>query len=347
MAEPLRDLVAAVATVEQTRRDQMPDLVRADRPDLRGFGQLVGPVGEICWVGSTGPYDGRNMYRDIDLAATGPRPGDAPGLDTEVMTGEGADQSGRDVAVQAVAGAAAAVVGLVVAGPVGALAGAAATPMLERAFGFLDDRLFRRRALYAAETLADAASEAGATSDEKFEEFVEQLVGDEERQELLTRVLSVAQESAMRDKRRALGRVLASAAAETGTKVDQQFALARVIADLDPVHVRILRIMGLTPAHLVGYAVDNGLDPTTVRRWYPWSIVATDPGVAEAVWTALRVLERNDLVWKVGENHTPQGGMEPEYEITGYGDYLLQLLAEPEAEAGSPRPQAADPVQTE
>ena len=37
---------------------------------------------------------------------------------------------------------------------------------------------------------------------------------------------------------------------------------------------------------------------------------------------ALQVLERNSLVWKVGENHTPEGGgIEPEYEITSYGDY--------------------------
>jgi hypothetical protein len=31
MAEPLRDLVDAVAGVEQSRRDQVPDLMRADR----------------------------------------------------------------------------------------------------------------------------------------------------------------------------------------------------------------------------------------------------------------------------------------------------------------------------
>ena len=47
MAEPFRDVVDAVTGVEQSRRDQIPDLVRADRPDRRGFGQLVEPVGEI------------------------------------------------------------------------------------------------------------------------------------------------------------------------------------------------------------------------------------------------------------------------------------------------------------
>jgi hypothetical protein len=263
------------------------------------------------------------------------------------VTGETGDQDKRDVVIRAVAGTAATGVGLALAGPAGALAGAALTPVLERALGVLDAHVFQRRALYAAETLADAAGEAGATHDADFEEFVQKLVRDEVHQELLTRVLSIAQDSAMRDKRRALGRVLANAAAETGTQVDQEFAVARVIADLDPAHVRVLRIMARTPAHLVAYATERGLDRQNARRWYPWSISATDPGLAQVVWGALRVLERNDLVWKVGENHTPNGGgMEPEYEITRFGDYLLQLLAAPEPEQDALSPKPAEPAQS-
>jgi hypothetical protein len=47
VAEAFCDFVDAVACVEQARGDQMPDLVRTDRPDLRGHGQLVEPVREI------------------------------------------------------------------------------------------------------------------------------------------------------------------------------------------------------------------------------------------------------------------------------------------------------------
>lgn len=199
---------------------------------------------------------------------------------------------------------------------------------LEHAFSYLDDRFRRQRLTYAAETLADAAGEAGTTSD-GFDEFIRKLAGDEEHHELLARVLAIAQDSAMRDKRRALGRILANAADETGTKVDMQFAHARVIADLDPVHVRLLRLMSLPPQHLIHYATAHGLDPRTVRRWYPWSVAAADPGLSEAVWAAVQVLERHGLVWKVSESHTPDGGIEPEYEITDYGDYLLELLSAP------------------
>jgi hypothetical protein len=44
-------------------------------------------------------------------------------------------------------------------------------------------------------------------------------------------------------------------------------------------------------------------------------------------------LERHSLITKIGENYTPHGGWEPEYEITGYGDYFVRLLAAPEAAA--------------
>lgn len=69
------------------------------------------------------------------------------------MTSGVDSEDGRDLAVGAVAGAAGAGVGLVVAGPAGALFGAALTQLLERALGILDGRPFRRRAVYAVDTV--------------------------------------------------------------------------------------------------------------------------------------------------------------------------------------------------
>jgi hypothetical protein len=46
----------------------------------------------------------------------------------------------------------------------------------------------------------------------------------------------------------------------------------------------------------------------------------------------LPVLERHGLVSNHGEYHTPGGGYEPEYEITPYGDYFLELLSDPNAD---------------
>jgi hypothetical protein len=100
------------------------------------------------------------------------------------------------------------------------------------------------------ETLADAAEAFGAQTPEEFIAFVEAAVSDQEHQELLARVLLIAQDTAMRDKRRALGRVLAAAAGDAGTKVDDELLFIRVLDDLDAPHIRLLRLMSTEPPHL-------------------------------------------------------------------------------------------------
>ncbi len=47
----------------------------------------------------------------------------------------------------------------------------------------------------------------------------------------------------MRDKRRVLGRALANALDDTGTRVDDEIAFVRMLADLDPVHIRVLKLL--------------------------------------------------------------------------------------------------------
>lgn len=74
--------------------------------------------------------------------------------------------------------------------------------------------------------LTDAADAFGALTPKDFIEFVEAAVSDEEHQELLARTLTIAQDTAMRDKRRALGRALAAAAGDVGTKVDDELLLS-------------------------------------------------------------------------------------------------------------------------
>ena len=47
MAEPFGDFVNAVPGVEQIRRDQMPDLMGAERPDPGRDSDLVEPAGNV------------------------------------------------------------------------------------------------------------------------------------------------------------------------------------------------------------------------------------------------------------------------------------------------------------
>lgn len=221
------------------------------------------------------------------------------------------------------------------AGYAGPLAGALATgavPVVQAGMDYIAWKIGNRRVEHAAETLEDAADALGAEKPEDFIEFVKAALSDPERQELLARALTIAQDTAMRDKRRALGRALASAASDIGTKVDDELDFIRVLADLDPVHVRVLRIMNQRPPHLnqVARQMNAEDDPRFGRQWYPWSLQAADPGLGDSVWGALRMLEQHGLIWDRGEQLVPPPhGMQHEYEISPYGEYFLEMLAAP------------------
>jgi hypothetical protein len=87
----------------------------------------------------------------------------------------------------------------------------------------------------------------------------------------LARTLTAAQDTAMRDRRQALSRALANALDDTGTKVDDEIAFVRMLADLDPVHIRVLKIMSRRPKHQDSVAAQmNAADnPTAIRQWHP------------------------------------------------------------------------------
>jgi hypothetical protein len=213
------------------------------------------------------------------------------------------------------------------AGYAGAGAGALAAGAVPVALTGIDYIIGKRRLAHEAETLVDGADAFGADTPDEFIEFLKAAVSDEEHQELLARALTIAQDTAFRDKRRALGRALASAASDTGTRVDDELQFIRVIADLDEPHIRLLRLMSTVPEHLTKYGDGN------IRQWFPWSIGHADPGLADSAWALLAPLQRHGLVYAtIGQYHTPVGTMENQYEITGYGEWFLTRLAEPEAE---------------
>jgi hypothetical protein len=230
----------------------------------------------------------------------------------------------RELAEQVVVAVAAGAVGLM--GPEATAMATGMSPLALAGLKRISQAIRSRRLEHATETLTDGADAFGAKSAEEFVAFVEAAVSDEEHQELLARALTIAQDTAMRDKRRALGRALAAAASDIGTKVDDEVLFIRVLAELDEPHIRVLRITSTIPPHL--QATSRHLD-RPVRQWYPSSIAEADPGLEGAAWALLETLERHGLLWTSGEQLTPNG-MEPEYTITPYGEWFLTRLAEPE-----------------
>ena len=73
---------------------------------------------------------------------------------------------------------------------------------------------------------------------------------------------------------------LANALDDVGTKVNDEIAFVRMLADLDLDHIRVLKIMIRRPKHLDRVAVQMNAadDPRAARQWYAWSIVEADPG---------------------------------------------------------------------
>ena len=104
--------------------------------------------------------------------------------------------------------------GVSTAGPDAAAIVTAAGPLLQAALSGIIGSIRGTRTKHAAETLVDAAREAGAISADAFAKFVEGAVSDERSLELLARALTVAQDAASRAKRRAAGRSIAAAVAD-------------------------------------------------------------------------------------------------------------------------------------
>ena len=83
----------------------------------------------------------------------------------------------------------------------------------------------------------------------------------------------------MRDKRRALGRALAAAASDSGTKVDAEMLFIRVLAELDEPHVRLLRLMSTPPPSLdnLNRTQQIAVGQPPIRQWHPPEIAESIP----------------------------------------------------------------------
>ena len=131
---------------------------------------------------------------------------------------------------------------------------------------------------------------------------------DEAFQELLTRALNIAGDTSMRDKRRALSRALANALNDVGTKVDNEIAFTRMLDDLDPVHIRVLRIMVARPSILT--TLPTGWTRQMIfRRFGSGTRGASSPPIPASKRRStgrFRMLERHGLVWDRGPQLVPQ-----------------------------------------
>ena len=184
-----------------------------------------------------------------------------------------------ELAAQTIAAAVLGVIAIV-GGPAGVVASVGLSPLALAIASKTADKLARRRVQHAAETVLDAAEASGLPLDE----FTDLAVSDDRRHELLARTLTIAQDTALRDKRRALGRALAAGVMGDDAKIDEELLFIRAVADLDEMHIRLLSRLG-EQEHPAGKLGWNLLD-----------IMDADPEIMIAAPTLLATLTLHGLV---------------------------------------------------
>ena len=137
----------------------------------------------------------------------------------------------------------------------------------------------RRRIKHSAETLLDAADAAGLP----LPEFVSRATATDERHELTARVLLAAQDTARRDKRRALGRALAAGVMDDA-RIDEELMFVRAMDDIDAWHIELLD-------HMASNAV-----PQPAPGWSARTAVEAVPIIADVVNAVLGALELHGLI---------------------------------------------------
>lgn len=212
--------------------------------------------------------------------------------------------------------------GLAIGGSMGALAGAAATPMLTRAVLMLSDRVQRLRHQRTAEVLTELASLLDVTE----VDLTRLLTSDERVLELTTRVVQAAQDLSSASKRMALCRALAMAASDpTPARLDICELLHAAILGVDAPHIRFMYVIE-----------DAQALPTSANRapdgqQYGMSlqqVFKRDPGLEEGGHAILQNLLSMGLVESCARGMGFMADRDKPHALSGLGRRLLELLRE-------------------
>ncbi len=194
--------------------------------------------------------------------------------------------------------------------PVTGVVAAGLAPIFEAIATFAVKKLGQRRIEHAAETLLDAARAA----DESLGDFIDKAVADDRRHELFARTLRIAQDTALRNKRRALGRALAAGVMGDDARIDEELLFIRAVEDIDEMHIRLLARMATTPAGPGG--------------WMASTLVAADRGLADGIRALLGTLELHGLIAARVSSGRVQGPQETRYDFTDAGRRFLDRLTD-------------------
>ncbi|MFF2098104.1 hypothetical protein [Streptomyces sp. NPDC058202] len=227
-----------------------------------------------------------------------------------------------DEAAEAAAATLATGAGLAIGGPTGALAGAAAAPMLAHAITALAGHLRRNRSQRISDTIAHVAFLLKV--DEA--ELARNLTSDERLLELTSRVIQAAQDASSTPKRAALSRALAMAATDPSpATLDVCELLHAAIIQIDPPHMRFMH--AIEDAEPLPIPADLAPD----HQCYGMSleqVFKRDPGLTPGGHAILQKLLSLGLIESCARGISSMADRDKPYALSDLGRELLALLRE-------------------
>jgi hypothetical protein len=175
----------------------------------------------------------------------------------------------------------------------------------------------------AAMSLLRMFGYASHESQHSSRELADRLLETEAKRSLLQSGFSIAQQTQLDEKIRAIGRSLADGAlANDDAAVHSELLFHQTMRELDPPHFRLLERMSLSPAEngLGGEVVGSSYNRTQIETIAPESVPALDTLIAR--------LDGNGLIRNVSEPRSAiAGGVpEPSWAVTEYGRFTLDRL---------------------
>ncbi len=197
-----------------------------------------------------------------------------------------------------------------IGGPAGAVAGSVISPGLSL-LSRLAFSAFAKRRGRAAQTLVDAA----AIRDMTPEALAEALLADDRRVEVAARLLTVAAETTLPEKRRAMARLLAETAGDDDLRVDLAAEFARAWAELDFPHIALLRLLATQP-------------PTGEVGWSEEGLAKKFPDAAIVLVGLVNALAQRNTIRDIALGTWNSAAGIRKWTITDFGEQLLYQLAE-------------------
>lgn len=201
----------------------------------------------------------------------------------------------------------------------GALAGAAAGPVLATGFEVAANRIAAHRAARTAEVMWEVTRSLGIEASE----LEERLLADERLLEFAGRVLGAAQDVSLTEKRRALSRALAAAVADPApARLDIWELLQTAIREIDAPHIRFLHVISsATPLPQPPERPTEGVQYGMTLE----QLCKIDPGLGLGGHAILQKLLSLGLIESSLHGVLWSGTHRP-YALSGLGQRLLALL---------------------